>query len=288
VKRKFFLSILSIITIPLTAHLILFDLGGVLLTYSKRKIGQSAGIRQWMKYLLYDHVNPLSLRTMIFDILHKVRHYIPRNTSLSAIACDDHGIALPLILCELQSGITSSQQLLQEIHYTIDYLAARDYFISDCEKTIATSIINRIFSPEIFVNQLSPLNAGLRLLAQCATAQNADGTLKHTVGICSNFDPESFELLINSPFGEMILKYVSRENIFISGNYQSHRGLKPNDSAFDAVIEATGFPDENIIFIDDQDENLLSARKRGIKTIKFTGRRSLKGVRTQLKNMGVL
>jgi len=287
-KRKLLLSILLFVTVPIAAHLILFDLGGVLITYSKRKIGQTAGIGQWIRYLLCDHVNPLSLRSMIFDILHNVRHYIPRKTHLPAIACDDQGIMLPLIFCELQSGIMPAHELLRDIHSTITYLTSQNYFISDDEQRIAMSIIERIFSPKLFIAHLSPLDAGMRLLAQCAQATNTDGTPQHTIGICSNFDPESFEFLINSPIGQQILQYVPRELIFISGHYRSHRGLKPNRSAFEAITETTGFPAEEIIFIDDQDENLRAAAACGMSTIKFSGRRSLKGVRTQLKRMGVI
>jgi FMN phosphatase YigB (HAD superfamily) len=290
-KRTLLLSMVStatFVTVPIAAHLILFDLGGVLITYSKRKIGQTAGIGQWIRYLLCDHVNPLSLRGMIFDILHKVRRYIPRTADCAALACDDQGIVLPLIFCELQSGIAPARELLRDIRSTITELTSLNYFISNDEQQIAINVIERIFSPELFVAHLSPLSAGMRLLAQCANAKNVDGSPKHTIGICSNFDPESFDALMETPIGQQILEYVPRELIFISGYYQSHRGLKPNQTAFEAVIEKTGFSAEDIIFIDDQNENLRAAVACGMSIIKFNGRRSLKGVRLQLQRRGII
>jgi FMN phosphatase YigB (HAD superfamily) len=290
-KRTVLINLLLLATCataPISAELILFDLGGVLITYSKRKIGQTAGIGQWIRYLLCDHINPLSLRSMIFDILHTVRQYIPRTTDCPALACDDQGFILPLIFCELQSGITPAHELLSDIRSTITQLTSLNYFISDDEQQIARNVIERIFSPELFVAHLSPLKSGMRLLAQCANIKNADGTPKHTIGICSNFDPESFEFLMDTPIGQQILQYVPPDLIFISGHYQSHRGLKPNHTAFEAVIEKTGFAAEDIVFIDDQDENLRAAAICGMNTIKFNGRRSLKGVRTQLRRRGII
>ncbi len=61
--------------------------------------------------------------------------------------------------------------------------------------------------------------------------------------------------------------------------------LKPQPEAFEIAVDRLGVPAERILFIDDLEENVVAARKVGLKAWKFTGAQALE---RELKRRGLV
>lgn len=268
-------------------RVIVFDLGGVLISYSKRKIGQQAPLRSWLSYMLRDGINPLTLRSTIFDILCYASYHGNARKQFQVPAHDEKGNPLPSILCELQCGITPARVLRERIRATIEKLALQGYFVSKHERIIIESILNITFDPMQFAAQFKPLKLGVDLVNLCHHAHIQTNGKSPKIIVLSNFDPESFEYLYHSPVGRTVFEHIPRNNIVISGMFKHSNGLKPNNYLFDYIIKKCGVAPHEIIMIDDQQENLAAAAARGMRTIKFDTSKPLKTYRRILMLHGI-
>jgi len=282
---------------------IIFDIGGVLAEVSRSGIASKMGFGNLLGYIIIDRQDPHNIRDVLFRVLDITREHEPKNMTVP----DDLGNPLANVMCDYQAGVKSSKEILKEIGQTIELLDKVEFFRSHRERDMVEALVETIFEPEIFAQYMKPIPKGLALLKKCATKKDKDGNLCNEIIILSNWDNESPKY---SAALKEIFTYVEPKNIFMSGMFGSHNGLKPNPSVFDFLLKAIdpqgsshspAHPDETkkepIIFIDDMKVNTDAARKHGIHAIHlerkkggFTGttQGDYKAVEKELKELGAL
>ena len=101
-------------------------------------------------------------------------------------------------------------------------------------------------------------------------------TLGYMVVVASNASKGSFEWR-SSEYGLM--------NIFDGRIISSDIGIrKPSRRFFEYMVEILGYLPEEILFIDDNEENITSSMKLGIITVKYENESSLDNIRGVLEN----
>lgn len=267
----------------LNSKVIIFDLGEVLITCSKSNIARKISLRHWFHYFLITHMSPSKLRSRFFYILSQASK--DKTEGRNWNACDEKGNILPFILCELQCGLTTTEELRTRLDVTMKRLADEGFFVSQSEQIIMQEIINITFNPIEFAAQFKTLKRGLKLLKFCTKKRNQQGDPAHTLVILSNFDAESFAHLYNSPIGRKLFADIPIERIIISGKFQGDQCFKPNKSAFEHIMKITGVHPRDMIFIDDQNLNINAAANCGITTFQFYNKgRKIRSTKKKLKS----
>ncbi|MGC9955122.1 MAG: HAD family phosphatase [Rhizomicrobium sp.] len=91
----------------------------------------------------------------------------------------------------------------------------------------------------------------------------------------SNWSAETFPL-VQGRFPELDLF----EKIFLSG---LHGCAKPDERLYRIALDEIGMPIENLLFVDDNQKNILAAERLGLRSLFF---RSAKALRDDLRAMG--
>jgi FMN phosphatase YigB (HAD superfamily) len=288
--RSFFITIIMLISIisretPVSAKIVLWDLGGVLFEPSKIRIGFHIGIWKLLLYKLRDHKDLTSLRHVMFHIFNETRKHEEQNIAIP----DDEGKPLCNVLCDFQAGICSSEQILTELNETIKKLDAEQYFSSSREREIIEKTIESIFDPNAFSQFMQPINQGVNLLALCCNKKTKHGTMVHEMMCISNWDRESYELLCTLPHGQRVFQYFKPENVIVSGMFGDYTGLKPSRSIFEYIIKRKGVPAHEFIYIDDQKNNIRAAQACGMTTVHLNIKKGgFPELRRKLKKLGIL
>lgn len=275
----------TLLTLPIFSKIIVWDLGFVLFEPSKAQIARHIGLWDLFCYKFAEKKNPYNLRATLFGILDNARAGEPRKITIP----DDEGKPLNNIMCDYQAGVKTSEQLLEEIHATIEQLDTQGYFSSKRERKIMEKMMQTIFDPLAFARFNHPISKGVQILKQCATKKDANGNPCHEMMVLSNWDAESYAILKDLKQGQAVFKYFKPENIRISGTFGGYEHLKPHPNAFQKIIAEKKVDPSEIIFIDDQIVNIQAAQACGITAIHLPkDKNSYKDLKKQLKELDVL
>lgn len=229
---------------------IVFDLGDVLITTSKKIAFDHIGLKKISMYLLLDHRTPESTPAVLYALLNKVKGGRINNT-----ICDPYGNILPDIFCEALIGKRAEHECLTEVLKIIEQ--HKKHFCSKREQKIARILAHFMFDAQTLCNLQILNHDALHLLRDCVHRG-------HHVFLFSNFSPRAFDL-VKRKFPE-IFSIIPESNIIVSG-YTGH--AKPHPTAYELLIErlkALGIKPEqnNVFFLDDQQENIAAALAYGI------------------------
>lgn len=230
--------------------IIIWDLGGVLFKADHFSVARSVGLGRFISYALADWQNPKNIQPLLFDVLGTLGE---QQGSVHQLVRDEKGQILPQIMCDWLTGRILPYDLIDRAHQRIDELDGQDYFVSNREKELLRETVSVIFDPEHFASNNNPIKAGIRLLKQCANHTDENGQT-HTLIVLSNWDPHSFDLLVENHqeiFGLF-------DHVVISGDIGF---AKPHHYCFNHLLKTYNLEPHDCYFIDDQLANVEAAEK---------------------------
>ncbi len=264
-----------------SAHItIIFDLGGVLFGQSRAGFIRGLGLGTLFSYAVLDRKAPWKFGSQLQDLVFAVceRMEFQRDPLLQA-TYTTAGIELPPIFCAYQAGKITSEEVLAQLPDVLAACREDRFFASHRQEILVKRAIECLFNAELIVKYMYPLKHSIEVLKELSLVKNADGTKKYRIIALSNWDRESFEHL-KKRFARQFSYF---DDLVISGLIGT---IKPNPAAFDYVMTCYGIRPDECIFIDDQAENIIAAKKFGIeRSIQF---QSAGQLRDELVDLAIL
>lgn len=255
---------------------IIFDMSGVLVKNSKRAASACIGLKYFIPYILSFN-SPKKAEKVLFDFLSALK---PRHPDTPASMHKKK--LLPQIMCDWLQGTCSSEQLL----CTVDEGIKNNLypFKSATEKKLVQAIAEFMFSPEQFVQAVTPVKEAVALVQYCAAQKDAQNNHLYRLVIVSNWDAQSFDLLCQKPEFKEIFDLF--DDIVISGAIGK---IKPDKTIFYDLFAKHGIdPDNDVcVFIDDQQENIDAFNQCGAQTTGILCT-TIKKTRQQLRTLNVM
>jgi len=226
---------------------IIFDIGGILITTNINTALNVLGSKSLAAYSFFDWRSPHNLRPVVYKLIDLL------STEKNTTVCDHFGDYLPFLFCQVLKGKIMESQALELVLKTIE--CNKDHFCSVREQELCKKVAQMMFDHELLISLQEEVKAGVELLQECIKQG-------HTVLIFSNYGPQSFaELKKKFPH---IFNQIPDTHLIISG----HVGhAKPELSAFEQLekrlkqLGITAQPD-TCFFIDDQKENIRQSSKK--------------------------
>ncbi len=234
-----------------------FDLGGVLLGTDSSKAAKYLKYGKVASYVLFHFKSPKQLKTILYATLAKLQ---PEGNYCGAR--DEHGDLLPGLLADYMTGAKNSETLRTIILPAI--LNNRSWFTSKTEQQLVYNLASLIFSSSALVETRKVFKDGLKFLRWCK--QQGYRTI-----VLSNWDKDSVALL-QQRFPEVFSLF---DDVIFSGQVGC---MKPDQQIFTLLKEKAQGP---CIFLDDQAENIASARQAGLLAIHVESKKSLAGLRSK-------
>jgi FMN phosphatase YigB (HAD superfamily) len=245
----------------LLPHVIVFDIGEVLLTTNKFQAFKQLGIMDTIIFGMKEWSNISGkLRTKMFELLTEIK---PFDSTRKYETKDENGILLPPLMVDWLTG-TNPKEIRKK---ALDYCKQKpSFFKNSQERGLIEQLIKLMFTPEIFIKTRTQHKEIVKQLQRIAAKK------EHTLLICSNWDTYSFELCKKS-FPEIFSHF---DGFIVSGYTQN---MKPSNDIFDLLKAAidelpakkragktssSTTKEQSVwFFIDDQKENRVAARKNG-------------------------
>lgn len=245
-----------LMTIPITQSsygaTILFDIGGVLLKPEKLTIVSNMGYANLLKYVFYLN-NPLKLKKRWFSILNSIS---APEVGPNYEQATHRGMFLPDIMAAWLRDTTPCDTLLDYAMAAIEKNTTKKF-----EQALFKTIALTTFEPETHVATQKWMPAAIDIVHQCHEQQDENGNRKHKLYILSNYNNEAFMLLYqrNKDFFDTCF-----DGLIISGAVGV---IKPSAAIYTLAMDMYNLEPSDCYFIDDQEENLMSAQTLGIHTI---------------------
>ncbi len=258
------------------AKVLLWDLGGVLFQPDKLGVAKEIGLSYFATYMLSDWRNP-NIQAVLFDVLEQMER---PERGVREKAGTGEGVPLPTIMCHWQAGTTSGPEIIRRSDNHLKRLRQIDYFESDHEYRLIKKTIHAMFNPKILARNIQPVPAGFDVVRLCGEACNKDGSKKNRNFVFSNWDDLSFDIFYKNNRAY----FKPFEKIVISGHIKL---IKPRAEAYKYLLETYKLDPKDCILIDDQEVNVIGARKCGIKCVLIKNG-SYEQVKRDLKQLGAL
>lgn len=256
-------SLLFLTNLQILPKVVVFDLGGV--CFESSQFGMAREVNALG--LLFNKMAGGDPKMRMFDFLNESfgaqQPVNPEDAQDAWYYAMGGDLPLPEIWCENMRGTCSSQELLTrcEEHF-------ETFFDSPREQNLIKSLMNAIFNPEIIAKHMHPIKKGVKLVANVAQKEG------NTCMVLSNFAADSFDALYAKKESQKIFKHITQENLIVSGHIgmmkphaNIYEYLKTKLVAMDARFADPFFLTQECIFIDDQIENVIAARKCGITSL---------------------
>ena len=238
---------------------IIFDVGDVLFTpnqWEKQKL--IAATLLYNPMLCYHLIN-FDTKNEYFKFLHSV-------PATSTIPIFYHAQQMPAIIADWQMGLHSGNEISAKI---IAHLENTQH--PAAIKSLFAAIATFMFTPKKLAASQQPIGSMIRM----AQALKAAG---YQLYILSNWDEHSFEILrTNNP--EIFDIF---DGILISGQ---EKIAKPNPEFFQKLLQKYNINPATAIFIDDEPNNIATARALGITSIQCD---KPAAVTKELINLGIV
>ena len=235
---------------------IVFDLVGVLFYINKAKALRKLGIFTIVKYYFFHWKNPFDECLLLLD---KMRKEVPGEYQEEATY---KGIYLPIFVLQWLKGLISSQEAFDKVVAYFDWLDQHHYFVDKFHKQAVIKLMVLLLDPNLGVEVYSPDPVIIQLIKTLKKR----GTYK--LFILSNIDTETYI--------ELLAKYQDFFGLFdgIVTSCQTHL-VKPDLAIFNYLVDTYELNPYECCYIDDQPENLASARIVGMQTILCKNARQL-------------
>ena len=224
---------------------VIFDLGGVIFDTHKTRTFWHLGPKALFYYWHGNRKNVKTIRSIFYTALNN----ISQATTNQYGAQDDEEHPLPQLLCDWLTGNKTPRELRKLVFNEIKQHS--EWFESKAEKQLALRTAKIVFTPEIFAHTRRLIGETVDLIKECKEKG-------HRVFILSNWDAESFALL-RQKYANIFSLF---DGIIISGHVHD---LKPNQSIYKHLTNT--LPPETCVLIDDQKENLETAKRCGMHAI---------------------
>ncbi len=237
--------------------MVIFDLDGVLLKTSRFGIAkqitrskQDTSLFAFIRHAL--RKNPKDSLFELMDAAQDVHDY-------GHTAWEPKGTVLPQMMTNWLAGRSGydSYTIMKYLHDTLD---KQEY--QDESYQVLRRLIPAIFDPEVRAQHTHIQKSGYKLLrdiqARYPSCQFA---------ILSNYDTTCFQHIYTKPKLQRVFKRFNPERTFISADIQM---TKPDTRIYEHVCITSGIDPSECLCIDDQEANVIAARKAGMHAIQFT------------------
>lgn len=262
----------ALLHMPCRAQLALvWDLDGTLFKRSKQCAASAVGV--WNAIGFYTkHGNQTEdiIERTLFDILGSAKDTGTEHAQVGTqkrtqkedeVPRSASGRIAPALMQEWFIGTKTSTDMRTCVDKSLEQY---DGFIDKTHKELMTKICDWMFDPEFYASCMRPAPRVGALLKECAQKRDADGSKHNKLYVLSNMDTDTFEALKNNRQNKPVFKYFNEENLFVSARMGD---CKPHRSIYRDFLKRTGLKAEECILIDNQQENLVSARKCGFKVV---------------------
>lgn len=238
---------------------IIFDLGGVVIDTCKKNTLWQIGPRYIFDYMRTCRTiaDLRKTRNRFFDLMHHAAQR-PQKDNQWGIK-DDLGKHAPQLMAEWLRGAKPNKEILTQItHWAHEN---PDWFSSPAEQWLLTRIATITFTPHLFLKTRKIFPESVDLIKECKQKG-------FKLYVLSNWDRESGKLLVEQnpeTFGLF-------DGIVFSGDAQC---AKPEPEIFSCITDS--IPADECIFIDDQPENIATARRLGFKAIHVKNKHGIFG-----------
>ena len=253
-----------------------FDLDDVLVKTSRFSIFNELTLAEKLDFGWY-YVWNGNPKVRLFEFLEnefgKQEPVNPNDPQEAQLYATGDGIRLPKIWCECKNGTYTGAQTIAMIKPKID-----SYFADAREQRIMHNLINTIFDAPTLMQHLQIMDGAVELVQELA----AQG---HTLMILSNSAKEPFEEAFKKPEMQTLFKHFKRENCLVSGDIGL---IKPQPKVYDLLekeLEKRNKKLQDCVFIDDNYNNILMARQKGIQSIWKEKNVGYDYIRHELKRM---
>lgn len=238
---------------------IIFDMEGVLFSVSRFKQTSIILLIIIRHPSLLLFILTKNMRVELFNMLKQV----PAQTKNQKMF--NHNKEIPLILIDWMTG-QNHQEVLTA---TVDCISTSNY--STGQKALFCSIAEWLFTPEKFIEAVRPI----KITHKLAYALKSKG---YKLYILSNWDAESFSLLIK--------KHQSFFKIFDDILISGHEKIgKPDAQFYNTLLQKHNLYPAECVFIDDEQHNIIAAKKLGIQGILQT---SFSSLVNHLRKIGIM
>lgn len=274
----------------LSAKVLIWDLGGTLFKVDRSYL--AGKISTW-HYIWYGKSHE-ELMAKTFDILGFIDGYQTGDTQEFVRISD--GSAVPQAFVNWQLGIYTSKELLEKALAVYEELKHDDehcdshhdhhFYCSKGEYYLIKDFLEMLLVPATLAESMKPIKKVVRILKECAEKTNKDGTKEHQLFVLSNWDKDSFALLQASERSQQVFNYFDQEHIIVSSAIGK---IKPHCDMYEHILKQFDLDPAECIFIDDQEENVQSARRCGMTAIKIQDEDAdYKQLRRELQDLNVL
>ncbi len=257
---------------------VIWDLGGTLIRPSRMKSAQYIGLITSFKFFL-DHGTSSSdvLRKTMFEVLSHgdpvpITRYTPK---------DPAGIPMPVPMQQWFKGKLSSSALRS---LALKRSASYPDYPDDHVRQMVNSTFQWMFTPKEFARSFKPISTMVKTLENVVRERDEKGNPRHKLFILSNFDPDTYKLIHDRHKNGKIFRHFAPDNIFISGKYGT---MKPEPAFYRALLNGANIDPKNSILIDDQKENIETAKQLGMDGI-WIKDKQYHQVKKELRNRGIL
>ena len=225
---------------------LVFDFMGVLFFIDKARALNKVGLYSIIMYYLKQRSDPLKDS---FTLLNKMRLEVPGEFQ-NVVAY--RGTFLPMCMLEWQQGKVSSKETFQKVLSYYEFLAQKNYFKDTSQKKTLLRFAQLMLDSGVDI--FKPVR-NIEKLIQKLKKDN-----QYRVYILSNIDRETFEL--------QKMKYKHFFSLFdgIVTSYETNL-LKPDPTIYQYLIDTYNLTPADCCYIDDQNENLITAQQFGMMTI---------------------
>jgi FMN phosphatase YigB (HAD superfamily) len=258
---------------------LLWDLGNTLLKIDAFSIARRLGLIDMLLYPVLDFKHPKQAYEQLFRVLNTIK--VNGKEPCQATA---QGKPLPPIVCKWLAGELTPEQIDEYLKTPLIERMPEGFFNSKREARLAESLLRTLTNPKAIGSSLKIINEGIDLLKECAEQYDKQGKQRHALFILSNWDPYSFDYVLNQMHLKKLFEYFHKSNLIISGDI-GH--VKPHASIYEYVLETYNLNPADTILIDDQEENIKGAQEHGMKGI-LLNNGNYDEVREKLIEYGIL
>ncbi|MBN2267572.1 MAG: HAD-IA family hydrolase [Candidatus Babeliaceae bacterium] len=263
---------------------IVFDVGGVLIDFPRsgavKRLTRELGIGGLIGQAFRGNLSGVSSR--VFEVMEKIGgKQVPE--AGCKCACGN-GSELPHLFCLWQAGLITSDELREIIEKELDEQPEK-YLRNNSEKRLLRAIFDIVLDPAACAQSIAK---GVALLRDCVGCMG-----EGRVFLLSNFDREGFTDLRTNPACASIFELLNPANFFVSGfvgalnTDGTVKNIKPYRSIYCSFCEKYNLKPYEVLFIDDQPENICGAREAGMLAMHLENG-NYDEVREVLEKLGVL
>jgi len=181
----------------------------------------------------------------------------PSSTQPTATTPRTHtGIPLPSIVHSYLAGTIGSDQAAFETLDAFDAWAAKK--LSTDDSLQVRKMLSVFFDPQSLARCMKPIPPVVTIMT--------DSSRTHTLYVLSNWDHDSFKPFYDT-YKSTVFALIDPFNIVIS----AHTGyIKPQREIFEWFLTKYHLDPTSCVFIDDQEENVLTAQSFGIESFHLT------------------